>query len=122
MNQALGASGNEKYQRFGGKVTLRRVARIFSTRRDEVALAVNDRYGHAGLTSDDLSAEFDSWGIREARELVQDTLSEILEAVESVHPDPRAHAGIEDDVRQFTRNLLNGKAAGRPVSVSSPSR
>lgn len=34
MNQALGARGNEKYQRFGGKVTLRRIARIFSSRRD----------------------------------------------------------------------------------------
>ncbi len=34
MNQALGARGNEKYQRLGGKVTLARVARTFSSRRD----------------------------------------------------------------------------------------
>ncbi|WP_426623177.1 type II toxin-antitoxin system HipA family toxin [Leifsonia sp. McL0607] len=34
MSQALGARGNEKYQRFGGKVTLNRIARVFSSRRD----------------------------------------------------------------------------------------
>lgn len=38
MNQALGARGNEKYQRFGGKVTLARIARVFSTRRDRESL------------------------------------------------------------------------------------
>nr|WP_281363863.1 HipA domain-containing protein [Leifsonia soli] len=38
MNQALGAQGNEKYQRLGGKVTLRRIAQVFSSRGDADSL------------------------------------------------------------------------------------
>ncbi|MFE4469882.1 type II toxin-antitoxin system HipA family toxin [Leifsonia sp. NPDC056824] len=38
MSQALGAQGNEKYQRFGGKVTLNRIARLFASRRDADSL------------------------------------------------------------------------------------
>ncbi|MGH1524038.1 type II toxin-antitoxin system HipA family toxin [Leifsonia sp. L25] len=34
MNQALGASGNEKYQQLGGKTTLRRIADVFMKRGD----------------------------------------------------------------------------------------
>ncbi|MEN0084902.1 MAG: HipA domain-containing protein [Leifsonia sp.] len=39
MSQALGARGNEKYQRYGGKVALARIARIFAARRDRPSLA-----------------------------------------------------------------------------------
>ncbi len=38
MNQALGASGNEKYQERGGKVSLGRIAHILSSTGDRIAL------------------------------------------------------------------------------------
>lgn len=174
MNQALGARGNEKYQRFGGKVTLRRIARIFSSRRDidslvrlarlvtlsvaignldlhaknismihrldgraslapaydvvpqahesndgEMALAINERYAHAALTADDVIAEIGSWGLgAEAKAVVGEALETIAAAVDDENPDDRAYPGVADDVAGFTRNLLDGRPAGRPVSTS----
>lgn len=38
FNQALGASGNEKYQRHGGKVSLRRIAKVLSAVADPGSL------------------------------------------------------------------------------------
>ncbi len=38
MNQALGATGTEKYQRFGGRVTLARIARVVGSRFDQDSL------------------------------------------------------------------------------------
>lgn len=38
MNQALGAHGNEKYQELGGKVSLRRIAEVFSKNGDNESL------------------------------------------------------------------------------------
>jgi serine/threonine-protein kinase HipA len=172
MNQALGARGNEKYQRLGGKVTLRRIARLLASRRDdtslarfarlvtlsvavgnldahaknisllrlpdgsarlapaydivpqahegndgELALAVNDRYAHAAITASDVVTELTGWGLRAAAELVTETLGRIAEAASVFAPDPRAHPGLDEDILAFTRNLLDGRAAGRPLSV-----
>jgi serine/threonine-protein kinase HipA len=38
FNQALGATGNQKYQKYGGKVSLARIARVFSTVGDRDSL------------------------------------------------------------------------------------
>jgi serine/threonine-protein kinase HipA len=38
FNQALGAAGNEKYQKYGGKVSLQRIARVFSSTGDSGSL------------------------------------------------------------------------------------
>jgi serine/threonine-protein kinase HipA len=38
FNQALGAAGNQKYQKYGGKVSLARIARVFSTTGDSHSL------------------------------------------------------------------------------------
>lgn len=38
MNQALGARGNEKYQELGGKVSLKRVARLLTKNHDDDSL------------------------------------------------------------------------------------
>lgn len=173
MNQALGASGNEKYQRFGGKVTLARIARLFASRRDtdslerlgrlvtlsvavgnldahaknismihradgsitlapaydivpqaheandgELALAINDTYVHAAITTSDITAELESWGLRSADRLVEETLAVVLDTVDTAEPDARAYPGILDDIRGFTRALLDGGPAGRPVSAA----
>jgi serine/threonine-protein kinase HipA len=38
FNQVLGAAGNQKYQKYGGKVSLERIARVFSAVRDRDSL------------------------------------------------------------------------------------
>lgn len=38
FNQVLGATGNQKYQKYGGKVSLARIARVFSTVGDRDSL------------------------------------------------------------------------------------
>jgi serine/threonine-protein kinase HipA len=38
FNQVLGAAGNQKYQKYGGKVSLERIARVFSTIGDSASL------------------------------------------------------------------------------------
>lgn len=38
FNQVLGARGDQKYQRVGGKVSLARIARVFATRGDDESL------------------------------------------------------------------------------------
>jgi serine/threonine-protein kinase HipA len=38
FNQALGAAGNQKYQKYGGKVSLERMARVFSAAGDRDSL------------------------------------------------------------------------------------
>jgi serine/threonine-protein kinase HipA len=38
FNQVLGASGNQKYQKYGGKVSLERIARVFSAAGDRESL------------------------------------------------------------------------------------
>lgn len=38
FNQVLGATGNEKYQKYGGKVSLERIARVFSALGDSDSL------------------------------------------------------------------------------------
>ena len=38
FNQVLGATGNQKYQKYGGKVSLERIARVFSTVGDSDSL------------------------------------------------------------------------------------
>ncbi len=38
FNQVLGAAGNEKYQKYGGKVSLGRIARVFAGHRDHESL------------------------------------------------------------------------------------
>ena len=38
FNQALGAAGNQKYQKYGGKVSLARIARVFTTLGDRDSL------------------------------------------------------------------------------------
>jgi serine/threonine-protein kinase HipA len=39
FNQVLGAAGNQKYQKYGGKVSLKRIARIFGAVGDRESLA-----------------------------------------------------------------------------------
>ncbi|MGW4631435.1 type II toxin-antitoxin system HipA family toxin [Nocardia sp. NPDC004415] len=164
FSQALGASGDQKYQRFGGRVTMVRIANCLGDRDalerllrmttlavavgnldmhakniallhrpdgsstlapaydfvpqthqrndGEMALSVGGEYRHHGITREHLVAEGTSWGLPDAAEIVEATLSTALTTVRAESPHPRAHPTLPEDITRFTTNLLVGRAAG----------
>jgi serine/threonine-protein kinase HipA len=168
FNQALGASGNQKYQEIGGVVSLERVAqtlRSFAGAEDiralarmvtlglavgnldmhtknlgllhppsgdvalapaydvvpmshhadadgKLALAINKKYLHAGVTTADLITELRAWGVRRPEPLVQETLEELQASVRGEVPADGAHPSLQDDILRFVGNLLDGRAVG----------
>lgn len=166
FNQVLGASGSQKYQRYGGKVTLARVAARLTSATDddslerllrlvtlsiavgnldlhaknlsilheadgrmtlapaydvvpqahlsndgETAMAVGDEYLHAALTRAHLVDEALGWGLHDPRPVIDQTLTTVLDAVNTELPDERAHVHLADDIRRFSENLLGDRAA-----------
>jgi serine/threonine-protein kinase HipA len=171
FSQALGASGNEKYQQFGGVVSLKRVATalVESASTDDLrrlarmvilavgignldmhtkniglvhtddgavtlapaydvvpqahmpndgmlALAVNKKYRHSEITSDDLSAEISGWGLRNAARTVNDTLEELQSIVKEESELDGAALALQDRVAVFVDNLLYGSPAGGRIN------
>ena len=167
FNQVLGASGNQKYQKYGGKVSLERMARVFSAIGDrdsldrlfklvvvsvavgnldlhaknisllhlpdgsmtlspaydvvpqahqpndgEVALAVGGEYQHAAITLRHLVAEGRAWGLAQAADLAEETLTTVLQLADAEVPDERAHPGLARDIFRFASNLLTGHSVG----------
>lgn len=167
FNQALGASGDQKYQKPGGKVTLARIARLVVancgpadlealarrtvlavamgdldmhaknlsllhrtpdsvalapaydvvpqshlTDSGEMALAVNGIYVHAHIGANDLVSELQSWGLRQASELVVESLTQIATFIDNEAPLAGAHPGLRDEIATFCENLLSGRKAG----------
>ena len=165
FNQVLGATGNQKYQKYGGKVSLARIARVFSTVGDrdslerlfklvvvsvavgnldmhaknisllhrpdgsmmlspaydiqpqahqpndgEVALAVGGEYRHDALTRDHLIAEGNTWGLTNAPDLAEETLTTVLQVATTESPHEHAHTRLAQDIAGFTSNLLAGHA------------
>lgn len=167
FNQALGATGNQKYQKYGGKVSLARIAQVFTTVGDrdslerlfklvvisvavgnldlhaknisllhdpdgsmtlspaydiqpqahqpndgEVALAVGGEYRHAVLTKDHLITEGRAWGLANAPNLAEETLTTVLHLATTQSPHKHAHTELAQDIARFTANLLAGRAIG----------
>ena len=93
----------------------------------EVALAVGGEFSHRLLTTDHLSTEFTTWGVRRPARLIAETLEEILAVAENEVPAPGAHPGLQHLVIGFTENLLAGRAVGDagdgtfdPDAIASP--
>ncbi|MFC8801244.1 type II toxin-antitoxin system HipA family toxin [Streptomyces griseoincarnatus] len=78
----------------------------------ELALAVDRTYRHAAVTRAHLAAEFASWGLRDSNDVVEQTLTMVLETAHREEPDPRAHADLVRDITRFATNLLAGLPAG----------
>ncbi|MFV0435335.1 MAG: type II toxin-antitoxin system HipA family toxin [Leucobacter sp.] len=168
FNQALGAAGAEKYQEYGGKVSLRRIAstlETFTPRSDlrqfarmvcaavvlgnldmhaknigllhgldraprlapaydfvpqahvpgldgKLALAVNGRYGLAGIDASDLAQEVSTWGMRGADRLVSATLAELSDILESENPLPGAYDRLRADLLDAAYRLSRGEPRG----------
>ena len=168
FSQALGAKGNEKYQEYGGKVTLARIARVLKEHAraedlsqlarmlvlsvavgnldmhaknisiihsedadaalapmydvvpqahhegidGKLALAVNGIYAHTMVTRVDLLAETAAWGLRSPERLIDDTLTQVLDAATTEIPLDGAHPHLTDDITRFSLNLIEGRPAG----------
>jgi len=167
FNQVLGAAGNQKYQKYGGKVSLARIARVFAAAADrdsldrlfklvvvsvavgnldmhaknisllhrpdgsitlspaydvvpqahqpndgEVALAVDSEYRHAAITMEHLVAEGRAWGLTDASDLAEETLTTVLQLATTEAPHEQAHAGLTHDIAGFASSLLAGRAIG----------
>ncbi|MFT4164787.1 MAG: HipA domain-containing protein [Microlunatus sp.] len=167
FSQALGASGNEKYQEIGGVVSLRRIAEILTRyapgddlrrlarmvvlavgignldlhtknlglihpidgdvtlapaydvvpqahlRNDgKLALAVNKKYRHLDITSDDLQTEFASWGLRRTTVTVEEALEELAGIVGEELPLDGAFEALQEQTFGFVGNLRSGKPVG----------
>jgi serine/threonine-protein kinase HipA len=78
----------------------------------EVALAIAGEYRHAAITMDHLIAEGRAWGLAEAADLAEETLTTALQLARTQAPDKRAHPGLANDIAGFASNLLAGRAAG----------
>ena len=166
FNQALGASGNRKYQKYGGRVSLERIAGVLSAVGDgeslerllrmcvmsvavgnldmhaknisllhrpdgtmtlapaydvvpqvhlpndgEMALAVHHEYRHSAITREHLIEEGRRWTVRNAEQVVDETLEIVLDTANAQEPHPRAHPGLADDIAGFTANLIAGRPA-----------
>ncbi len=171
FNQALGASGDEKYQRYGGKVSLSRIARVLEQhtgpqglemllrmvvlataignldmhaknisllhlapgvvelapaydfvpqahqRNDgEMALAISGQYRHAEITRTHLIEEAHAWGLTDPERTIDEVLGTVLDTARGDEPHPRAYPRLAADISGFTRNLLEGRAAGLPTA------
>ena len=78
----------------------------------ELALAVDRTYRHAAVTRAHLAAEFASWGLRDSDDMIEQTLTTVLETARGEEPDPRSHADLVRDITRFATNLLTGLPAG----------
>lgn len=168
FNQALGATGIKKYQRYGGVVSLQRIAGVLQVHGEagdterlahmtilavavgnldmhaknigllhqpdgsarlapaydfvplthhsdsdgELALAIAGHYRHAAITRGDLVAEIESWGVRGAYTIVQETLERLREVVLKEAPLAGSYPGLHEDILRFIRNLLDGRMVG----------
>lgn len=77
-----------------------------------MALAVDGVYVHAAITRENLVNEGRSWGMSNAERVVTSLLEALAAAVDIHEPLADATPGLSEAIAAFTRNLLDGRAAG----------
>lgn len=77
-----------------------------------MALAVNGTYRHQDITSNDLLAEFTSWGFRRAEATMQDTLDQLHTIITEEPPLPGAFPLLQEQLLNFVDNLRHGSPVG----------
>ncbi len=123
FNQILGATGNQKYQVYGGIVNLKRIADVLRSHGEAddmrqlavmttLGVAISNLDMHAAITKDDLVSELSSWGLHGAEGIVNDTLEQVQVIAAREEPVAQAAAGLAENARATVQNLLAGRAAG----------
>ena len=69
----------------------------------EVALAVGGEYRHAALTKDHLIIEGRAWGLANAPDLAEETLTTVLEVATTQSPHIHAHTELAQDIGKVHR-------------------
>lgn len=77
-----------------------------------LALAVNRKYQLAEVTRADAIAELESWNLRGASRLVDETLAEVAEIVADETPLASAYGNLQEAISTATTRLREGKAHG----------
>lgn len=77
----------------------------------DFAFQVNGTWAHSAITQEDLTAEGQSWGLRNAKAIVDDTVDRIQQFVLSEIPLPGSHHVLVEDIIRFCRNLQAGRGA-----------
>jgi serine/threonine-protein kinase HipA len=73
-----------------------------------MALAINNQYIHSQISANDLIAEAESWGMRNVRQEISDTLKQVLGIIGSEAPHKLAHPRLREDIEFFATRLLSG--------------
>ncbi|MDR1152715.1 MAG: hypothetical protein LBK72_09630, partial [Bifidobacteriaceae bacterium] len=71
-----------------------------------LAMSVNGVYRLDELTVVDLVAEGLAWGVRDANQIVAETLDGVLVATSDEAPHPRAHPDLRARIEANTRRIL----------------
>lgn len=74
---------------------------------EDVALLVNGVQPYADITGADLVAEVESWRVRGARDLVRETLEQVLAVADSERPLAGAAASLDETIKHLADRLLN---------------
>ena len=83
---------------------------------ETVALMVNGKHDFASITGSDLIAEIQSWGLRDARVIVEDTLERIDEIAAREQPHPAADPSLVS----LPRHRVSMLRATMAVSSGAP--
>lgn len=78
----------------------------------KLALAVNGKYRHRDLTSEDLGEEIRRWGVRRGPLIVAEALADLAEALRDETPLDGAHPRLQEDLTTFVHNLRGGRFVG----------
>jgi serine/threonine-protein kinase HipA len=73
-----------------------------------MALAINNQYIHSQISANDLIAEAESWGMRNVRQEISDTVEQVLGIIGSEAPHKFAHPRLREDIEVFATRLLSG--------------
>lgn len=81
----------------------------------DFAFTVNGHYNFERITIDALVVEGESWRVRNASTIVEQTIQSVLDFSSEETPHAGAHHGLAQDIQRICRNLLAGKGAGAPA-------
>lgn len=84
------------------------VPQHFHDNDGELALSVAGVYDHAAVSAEDLVAEGEGWGVKDADTVVGETLRVVLDVAASERPHIAAHPGLQLEIERFAQNLLGG--------------
>lgn len=88
----------------------------------DVALFVNGKAGYSAIDGGDLLAEISSWGLKDARTLIAETLETTATMAASQDPHPGADPSLVSTITHHSRRLLDSLPLGLVATPRKPRR